>query len=214
MSLDSASVITPGLDRCGAQRHYRGVKRRACALAGVLGASGCFLFDDPDGEDPCDADRFGCADGQLDIDPSCELEGELVVAVGSGEGAFEPLAAGEQPPVFTGPQGGQHTLLGVRVENAALDRYDELQVELGIFSAAQCPAPEADDLQTPCTGDPPAGTRTVVLGDQVPLAVTDAGIVEEHDIVVFVAGLDQPDMVLQAIVVDPCGRHGIARHHM
>lgn len=185
---------------------------KRCALAILLGTSGCFLFGNDDGgADPCDADRFGCADGELDVDPSCELQDELVVAVGGGEGEFEPLPEGTSPKIFNGAQGGQHVLVGVRIDNAALDRYDELQVQLGIFSASQCP--EDDDLLAACTGTPTGGTRTVVLGDEVELAIVEGGVVEEHDIVVFLEAFTDA-MVLEAIVVDPCGQQGIARHRM
>ena len=187
------------------------MKRSALAIA--LSTSGCFLFGNDDSADPCDADRYGCADGELDVDPSCELQGELVVAVGGGEGEFEPLPEGTSPTIFNGAQGGQHVLVGVRVDNAALDRYDELQVQLGIFPASQCPAPESDDLLTACTGAPSGGSRTVVLGDATELALVDGGIVEEHDIVIFLESFSE-GMVLQAIVVDPCDQQGIARHRM
>lgn len=188
--------------------------QRQWALALVWLCSGCFLFGrGPDG-DPCDDDRFGCeGDGSgFEIDPTCELEGELMVMVGAGEDGFEPLSEGESPPVIWGSQGGQHTVLGVRVENPALDRYDRLRVELGLFNASQCPAPEDDALIEPCAGDPPGGARVLVLGRDMPLQETEEGWVEEHGMVMFFDAVGEADVVIQAIADDPCGRQGVARH--
>jgi hypothetical protein len=146
----------------------------------------------------------------LDVDGTCELSDELVVELGQGERAFEPLPDGVLPEIHHGAQGGQHVFLGVRVANAALARYEELRVEFQFFAPEDCPAPEDDDLLQRCTGQS-LGGRDVVLGEVVPLAVTDTGAVEEFGIVVYADGLP-PGGVIEASVEDPCGQTGIARH--
>jgi hypothetical protein len=52
----------------------------------------------------------------------------LVVELGTGETAFEPLRDGATLPLVAGPQGGHHVWLGFRVAGLASDRA-ELTVE-------------------------------------------------------------------------------------
>lgn len=190
--------------------HYRYAMRRLAALTAFLFCTpGCFFFGaGPDGG-PCDDDRFGCEAGQFEIDETCELEGELFVHVGGGEGGFTSLEEGEQPPVFSGAQGGQHTMIGVQIDNADLERYERLRVEIGIYPVSACTV-EGE----PCEGTPDIGERTVVLGDLEPLQVNDDGVVEEYGLVVFLGLPSEPEAVLQLEVEDPCGRYGWSQHRM
>lgn len=185
--------------------------RVAACLVLALG-SGCLLANCGGTQDPCADDRFNCEDDDsgFQLDPSCQLDGDLVVRVGSGEEGFEPLERGQHPPIISGSQGGQHTILGVRVENPALDRYDLLRVELGMFPASQCPTGAAGE-PLECEGDPPGGSRSIVLGEMTELEPTPEGWVEEHGMVLFL-DLSTSELVIQAIVEDPCGRRGIAQH--
>jgi hypothetical protein len=182
---------------------------RCATLATVLlGLSGCFPFG-PGGSSPCADDRFACLDGAFDEAATCDDDDDLIVHVGAGEGAYRPLAPGEPPPIIFGAQGGQHTLLGVEIENAALDRYERLRVEIGIHPASMCP-PEGG----PCEGEPWLGHRTVVLGDLEPLTVTEDGLVQEFGILVFLWGSEEAEAVIQLEVEDPCGRSGIQHHRI
>lgn len=181
---------------------------RPCVLAALVALPGCFPFG-PAGPDPCADDRFQCEDGVFDDEATCEDDGDLVVRIGAGEGAYTPLEEGEQPPIVHGVQGGQHTTLGVVVENAELDRYEQLRAEIGIYPASTCPV-----ASEPCEGEPLLGRRIVVLGDFEPLMVTADGVVEEFGIVVFLGWTSEPEAVVQLEVEDPCGRHGIVHHRM
>ena len=86
----------------------------------ALGAtlSGC---PEPTTTDPCDDDLVGCAETpnfQLDADCSeAEQTGELEVVLGEGEKTFVALDSNDLPFVYRGAQGGQHMLLGARVDN-------------------------------------------------------------------------------------------------
>jgi hypothetical protein len=89
-----------------------------------------------------DADA-GSGRRSFQINPECKLSGPLDVAIGQGEGGliFRPLAAGEEPVLFRGPQGGTHLALAVSVKNAA-EQYPGLQIN---FTAS---AIEADGTKT------------------------------------------------------------------
>jgi hypothetical protein len=180
----------------------------ACLAVSLVGLSGCFLFGQA-GSDPCAEDRFGCLDTDLQEHATCEADDDLIVHVGAGEGSYQALEPGEPPSIVYGAQGGQHTTLGVEVENAELDRYDRLRVEIGIYPASMCPV--AGD---PCEGEPTLGRRSVVLGDFEPLRVTEDGVVQEFGIVVFLGGTEEPEGVIQLEVEDPCGRRGLEHHRM
>jgi hypothetical protein len=177
-------------------------------VALMVGLPGCFLFG-PTGPDPCASDRFRCEEGSFQENATCDDDDDLIVHVGAGERQYEPLEEDEQPPIVYGVQGGQHTMLGVLVENAELDRYDRLQVEIGIYPASRCP-----EMGRPCEGEPTLGHRSVVLGDFEPLRVTEDDLVQEYGILVFLSSSAEDEAVIQLEVRDPCGRTGIDHHRM
>src|SRR5688572_2897194 len=94
----------------------------------------CDIFGGDGGGGPGGVDMGGA----FELDPSCELDGELVVELGDGTDGFVPLAEGLGPNVFHGSQGGTHMFLGVRIGNLALDRYEVVRVTTGMFDPAQC----------------------------------------------------------------------------
>jgi hypothetical protein len=174
-----------------------------CSLA----FGGCPLFGGAAG-DPCDVDRFACEDGEFALDPSCTLDGALEVALGQGVEAYAPLHTSESPVVHTGPQGGQHLALGVRVANPELSRYDRVRVTFALYPEDAC-AP-ADEPPMPCAGAT-LGSRVAVPGSHLPLTVED-GAIEEYGMILVLAGAWQQPLVLDAFVEDPCGRTGRAQH--
>jgi hypothetical protein len=175
----------------------------APTIAALLGC-GCPLFGSAAGG-PCDDDRFECDDGEFALDPECTLDETLAVAIGQGTDAYSPLFEGESPVVYYGPQGGQHVILGVRVANPALERYDRVRVTFAIHPADACPEDEPS-----CMGTAIA-QREAVPGSVEPLATED-GAIEEYGMVVVLAGLWEQALVIDVLVEDPCGQSGRAQH--
>ena len=134
----------------------------------VLAALGC----GPQGQhssqpDPCRDDLFGCLEppAQFELDPECFIDGDLDVEIGWGQEVFHDF--GEVPEVQYGFQGGQHIFWGIRVSNAALDRYDLLRVTYRTYatmSPEECASAIADsrefnpdDLPAELRDDPALG---------------------------------------------------------
>lgn len=103
----SPSSVPPGLRTTGL----------ALALAGLLAACPAPIPVPPEPPFP-DAGTV-----LIERDPACMLTGSLTLALGEGDGLddFRPLAAGQEPYVHYGPQGGTHVILGVSVANPATD---------------------------------------------------------------------------------------------
>ena len=141
------------------------------------------------------------------------LEGELALEIGKGEEAFEPLDDGEHPPIFEGGgfqgPGIAHLLVGLRIEDAALDQYDVLGAHLGLFEGSACP--EQPDGSRVCDGVPYLGERWVLLGDGPALNVV-GDAVEEFALTMVIDSPPAGDYVVEATVTDPCGQVGIAHH--
>lgn len=206
-----------------ARRPCGGLPSRLLLVAGtLLGSSGCFLFGGPDDDDGgdvverCDMDRYGCDEGVVTPDLQCMLEDTLVAEIGVGPNDFVPLADGEAPSLYDGGGGFQgpgitHTVLAVRIENAALDRYSTIGAHFGIWEASACqPGPGGEPM--PCSGEPEYGSRDVVLGSGPELAIAADGAVEEFGIT-FVSDFSiERETVAQVILEDPCGQTGFSQH--
>lgn len=152
--------------------------------------------------DPCDLDRYGCQDGLggFEIDPTCELTGELVVEAGHGENEFIALAPGDLVPAEFGSQGGQHLFGAFRVLNADLTRYDMLSVVVEVQWASS---------------EETMGYRDIVLGLDEPIPTASDGAVEVSGLLVFL--VSWPRTVPKRLVYtvqDPCGRTGTAVHEI
>lgn len=190
-------------NQCGG--HYpvemgKGLHR--IAALGCLWACNCWpLPPGPEGDLP-EEDCASCwSDAEFELDPTCELEGTLTVEVGDGWDEFLPLADGEAPELYSGPQGGRHHYVAVRVGNVELGRYDRVELEIDAYFPGECP----DDGE-PC--GPGSLSQTLVLGGSPAWRVVD-GQVEEYGIAVPMNG---EDVVVQIRALDPCGREGWAQH--
>lgn len=178
---------------------------------GGCGSNGC----GPVTPDPCEQDRLGCddpEDTEFPIRTDCDLSEPLVVTLGEGEESFHALAKpGDQPTVHYGIQGGQHTFLGFRVENPALDLYDRLRVTFWVAQGPTCAAGEPSGA-VPASCDATLGIRAVVLGAPPDaLQVVAGGAVEESGLLVFLSSPDFAQRTVVAVEVeDPCGRVGSA----
>ncbi|HZI06578.1 MAG TPA: hypothetical protein VEZ71_21290 [Archangium sp.] len=87
----------------------------ALVLAGVV--TGC------PGPEPYNGDTYVYDGyGTIERDPDCKLTGPLELTLGEGDGtSFTPLAPGQEPVLYHGPQGGTHLILGVAVANPAVE---------------------------------------------------------------------------------------------
>ena len=179
--------------------------------------------------DPCELDVLACQANLYDfaLDPDCDLEGELTIEVGEGELGYLELEPDQLPEVHYGSQGGQHVFMGMRVSNAALDRYDKLLVRFGAYTECQIGeacynSQQGDFLCSESSADPDSGVceftlgeRTAVLGSAKTLRVVEDGVVEEYGLIVV---LDSWPVwagqgVLRVVVLDPCEQQGIAEHY-
>jgi hypothetical protein len=176
----------------------------------------------PEPLNPCDLDRFACDEdlSTFELDPTCDLTGDLTVIAGDGEGQFETLSGNDFPKIHFGPQGGSHAFVGIRVENADLERYDRLKVAIEFLHAQTFPYDSCSGLGfEPVAGAEnsktcwrPFGDRELVLGHKQPIQTDTDGAVQEHGILVFLDwGLGEKQR-LDITVSDPCGRTGVAVH--
>jgi len=170
----------------------------------------------------CDQDRYACQTlSELPTTgEACELDGELTVTIGTGSSAFSLLASGQVPRTGTaggssgsgqspGSPGSIHAIFALRIEDAALDRYEQLAARIGIFEADRCTDFGTDRI---CDGSPWIADRMVVLGAGPTLNVVDGGIVEEYGLTASMDELEMGAYVIQAIVEDPCGQLGVSHH--
>lgn len=172
----------------------------ALSLPSYGGCNPFGVFGDGGDGDPCDADPAGCGEGDsFELDPSCTLEGDLMIELGQGQNAYAPLGAGELPEVHYGSQGGTHMWIGVRVANHARD-YPKLEIELELLWAQGACDPECDwQVST---------ERTLVVGES-DLELTDDAGAQVAGITMF--GGEETGAV-RATVRDPCGRTGTLLH--
>lgn len=188
-------------------------------VATMLG--GCELFsDDPDdggGAGRCEQDRYACQEESA-VPPlaGCDLDGELTVTVGRGMERYEAaLLDGEPLPLFMGGGGFQspgvaHVGLALRIEGAALDRYDVVGADLSVYPIEACMT-LPDDGGLACDGVPWVGQRSVLLGDDPALNVVGS-VVEEFGLTLSWEDPGSGTYVLQATVEDPCGQVGVVHH--
>lgn len=160
-----------------------------CNPFGLLGGG-------DDGPDPCAMDPAGCGEGEeFQLDPSCTLDGELVVEVGEGTDGFDPLGPGQLPAVHYGTQGGTHMWVGVRVANHARD-YPQLEITVQSLWANGACDPECDWS---------VNNERVLVVDEPELEYTADGGAQVGGITLFGS---ESTGAIRATVRDPCGRQG------
>lgn len=174
------------------------VRGVALVLAGLV--MGCPEPPEPDDEGTYVYDPYG----ELERDPACTLTGPLELTLGEGDGTnFTPLAPGQEPVLYHGPQGGSHLILGVSVANPAT-AFPGLQLEFVAesavcFSATGCPAPQLEGLST-----------VVVLRPERFLPAEE-GAVTASGFLVVVSDWDPAEKRrLRVEAMDRCGRTGTA----
>jgi len=179
----------------------------AASLAGVACLLGCPGPDD----DPCEDDALGCqTSGGLEMDSSCTLSDDLEVEVGWGLDEFTTLESPGQ--VWFGFQGGQHTFLGVRIANAALDQYDQVEVTFQLAGIEEDCVENWDqvilssELVEECSSYP--NERRVVFGEHQDIRTDANGAMEEYGI--FLEIPSNSTVIVSARALDPCGRTGSA----
>ena len=182
--------------------------RVALHISGLLGclmACNCFLFGDPEPQDFGPEPDCQTCEGinVFELDPTCELMGDLDISLGQGADGFRLLSEGTAPTQYSGPQGGGgHSFIAVRIGGVDPSRYDRVEVTLTHFRGSAC---EPEDV--PC--DEFSFDERLILGGQPEWRMVD-GMIEEYGIrMIFPEGGRN---ALQAIVRDPCGQEGFAFH--
>jgi len=174
--------------------------RQAAVRAIFGGATSILLLGCPTSSAPTGVAQGGA----FEHDPSCTSNDALTITLGDGTSGFAELSPGLGPVMHSGPQGGTHSFVGVRIGGLALDRYDIVLLELSVFNSHQCGAPG-----TACIDYPEFGQGRWVLGDDTELEATDEQTIEQDQLVVSPG---EGAVVLQAQVEDPCGQVGFAQH--
>lgn len=178
------------------------MRKKLHALAALACLWACHCWPFPPGPELPEEDCVSCwSDAEFELDPTCELEGTLAVELGDGSDDFLSLVDGESPEIYSGPQGGRHHYVAVRIQDVALDRYDRVELQVDAYYPDECP----DDGE-PC--GPGSFSQTLVLGGSPAWRVVEGGV-EEYGIVVPMNG---DDVTVQVQVLDPCGREGWAQH--
>ena len=190
-------------------------KPMRCLIAGLVVLSPLLagMTCGPTDPSPCELDRVGCEapDETNFYLASCpaEMSGPLEVEVGTGESSFSAFQQGAGPVVHTGPQGGQHVFMGVRVTNANVAVSPLLKLRFYLGQGEGCVAPAAGATEIP-TCAVTLGQRELVLGSTgFELHLNAAGEVEESGLVVFVSVPSSALASLVAVTVeDQCRRTG------
>jgi len=170
---------------------------RACvrslpALLGGVVLSGCPTY-------PCERDVLACEDGDaFVIDRSCEVDDELVLALGDGEGRFTALEDAAWPVLHHGVQGGIHFTVGLRLEHVDPD-HGEFEIEV-----------EARDCDARCPSMEVLATRTFVI-DEGHFEHTDAAL-ELADVVLLLDRQPRAAGEIAVTVTDSCGRVAASLH--
>ena|SRR5688572_12463667 len=159
---------------------------RNASLALALGLTGCFTY-------PCDTDVLACEDGEaLELDPTCEAEGELELVARENE-SDAPIPADAWPTVHEGAQGLLHFALALQMRGMDPD-HQEIEITLRVEACED----EACATTTMIT------SRTLVADAQV-LEVDDDAV-ELHDIVLVLDEAPPQDGRLVVEALDACGR--------
>jgi hypothetical protein len=159
---------------------------RRLVLTLVTALAGCVTY-------PCDTDVLACEDGEaLQLDPTCEAEGELSLVARENEGTA-PLDPDAWPTVHHGAQGAVHFSLALQMQGVDPE-HREVEVTLRV---------EACD-DSACEDTSMLTSRTLVAGEDV--LEVEGDTVELHDVVLVLDDVPPPEARLVIDVRDACGR--------
>ncbi len=154
----------------------------------------------PDDEGTYVYDPYGY--GSIERDPACKLTGKLALTLGEGDGTnFLPLAPGQEPVLYRGPQGGTHVILGVNVANPALE-FPGLHLRF-VLERQRCLSP--GDCLPPET----MGREERLVSDPARFVPQEGGAMSVSGILVIVSDW-RPEVSRRMLVhaADRCGRTG------
>ncbi|WP_375773310.1 hypothetical protein NR798_21325 [Archangium gephyra] len=142
--------------------------------------------------------------GTIERDPACKLTGNLQLSLGEGDGTdFTPLAPGQEPVVYHGPQGGSHLILGVSVANPATE-FPGLQVQF-LLQRQRCTTAES------CLPPETMGRDERLVNDPQRFLPQEGGAVSVSGILVLLGDWDPAQSRrIQVQALDRCGRAGVA----
>jgi hypothetical protein len=144
--------------------------------------------------------------GALQRDPACKLTGPLAVSLGQGvdPAGFTLLQPGEEPAAHHGAQGGQHLILGLRVDNAA-PRSPGFWVKFEV-ERARCGGTDAG-----CGGWELIGQYQTTVRPTDPRLSMDGEAATVSGFIIVLSDWQRWDARrLRAEAEDPCGRTGAA----
>jgi hypothetical protein len=133
---------------------------------------------------------------------TCSVNDPLQLVLGDGEPGFEPLGPGAEPRLYHGEQGGHHLVLGVRVENPAVEQ-PGYRIDIRIFTRpGLCQGPS-------CTWAL-VGSRSRTVRDARSITPADDGAVVIDGLLVVVDSWKPTEERRATIAVtDGCGRAGL-----
>ena len=168
----------------------------ALVLAGLV--AGCPGPPEPNNEGTYVYDAYGT----IERDPACKLTGTLELSLGEGDGTnFTPLAPGQEPVLYRGPQGGTHLILGVAVANPAT-AFPGLQLEFVLHSKSCFPAGD-------CLPPELVGRDTRLVSNAERFLPQEGGAVSVSGLLVLVSDWEEGQTRrIQVNALDRCGRTG------
>jgi hypothetical protein len=141
--------------------------------------------------------------GTIERDPACKLTGNLQLSLGEGDGTnFLPLAPGQEPVVYHGPQGGSHLILGLSVANPATE-FPGLQVQF-LLQRQRCLS------GTDCRPPDNMGREERLVSDPARFLPQEGGAVSVSGILVLLGDWNPNESRrIQVQALDRCGRAGV-----
>jgi hypothetical protein len=136
------------------------------------------------------------------IDPSCNEQAQLDVVLGEWlpSASFTEITAEEPPQQIFGPQGGQHFLVALNIQNPALD-YPGFRMA---FGAWLCQEACEDDANWDQVG---ASEVDSVPGQYGQDLQQDGSLLLGGFFLVLETRADNQDARIEAPVLDACARH-------
>lgn len=167
------------------------MRRRTSWLLAAGLATGCVTY-------PCEDDVLQCEEGEvLEVDANCEAEGPLTIEVLEMD-TRAPVPERAWPSVHTGPQGGVHFNLALRVTGLEPDH---------VALSLRVDARECEDAE--CGSTTALGHR--MLNADADLLEVEGDAFVLPDIVVMLERAPDADGRLSLEATDACGQHALVQ---